>query len=98
MLASIVGWCVYVILLLYIVSGVFYVRNAAMTGGGVSRMGLAQWGSAILLALVFGFTGLNKLHLFWCIPVAFVLSWTPIGIALGSMIGYLTAFLFMPRQ
>ena len=86
-LGSIVGWVLYLLTVLFALSGLLSVSKAARTGGSITHMGLFQMGLAVVCALVFGFTDLNKLHLLWITPVGFVISFTPIGRALGYLIG-----------
>jgi len=93
-LTNIGGWVIYISVAWYALGGILNIRRAAQRGGNITQMGLFQWGLAVGCLLAFPWAGWNKLHLLWVIPAGFVLSWTPIGRLIGTVIGHLTAIVF----
>ena len=96
--AEIFGWILYVVVILYAISGLIYIWGAARSRGSVTQMGLFLWALSVGCILVFGLTNIDKLHLLWAIPVGYFLSFTPLGRTIGKTVGYLTALIFSPRK
>jgi len=86
-LGTIVGWILYILLALYAASGFVYIINAIRRHGSVTRPGLSQWTVAVVCLVFFGITEFHRLHLLWVIPVGLFLSFTPIGMAIGTAVG-----------
>lgn len=92
------GWVLYVIIILYAISGSIYVWTAARSRGPVTQMGLFQWVFSLGCVLVFGLVAIHKLHLLWVIPLGFLISFTPLGRAIGETVGHLTALAFSTEE
>ncbi len=97
-LAPIIGWALYILVALYAFSGLLGIARAASTGGSVTQIGLAQWAITVVSLMVFGFGQWSKLHLLWVIPVGFIASFTPIGRALGYVVGIISEMFFGGRN
>jgi len=95
---TVVGWALYILLGLYALSGLIHIASTASKGCTVTYMSLAQWAFALGALAIFGFSTWSKLHLLWVIPVAFVLSLTSIGRAIGRITGIITAVIFPKRN
>lgn len=93
-ITEIFGWFLYALVILYAISGLIYIWDAARSRGSVSQMSLFLWGFSIGCALLFGLTDTHKIHLLWVISVGFFLSFTMLGRAIGQAIGYATAVAF----
>lgn len=96
-IAEIFGWTLYVVVVLYAISGLIYIWRAARSRGSVTQMGLSQWAVSLGCILLFGITDIHKLHLLWVIPVGYFVSFTPFGRAIGRTVGYLTVLAFRPK-
>jgi hypothetical protein len=94
---GVAGWVVYVVVALFALSGLLGIARAASSGGSVTRMGLCQWALAVAGLIAFGITDWNKLHLLWVMPAGFLISFTPIGLAVGYVVGIITAIVFGGR-
>ncbi len=90
----IVGWVGYGLVALYALSGLFFISRAARTGGSVSYTGLFQWACATVCVALFAATSWSKLHLLWIVPAGFLISHTPLGTAVGNIVGLVTVVLF----
>jgi hypothetical protein len=95
-LATIAGWSIHILNLLFMLFGGIYIVKTSRTGGKISHMGLFQWGLSMTGAWVFSFTELNKLHLLWIIPIGIFASFTFMGRYIGSLIGYVTDSILTP--
>lgn len=95
---KIFGWILYIAVVLYAISGITYIWNASRAGGSVSQMGLFQWALSVIIAVIFGLTDINKLHIIWISLVGFIVSFTPLGLAMGQIVGVITAVFFRRRQ
>ena len=95
---EIFGWILYVVVILYAISGLIFIWGAARSRGSVTQMSLFLWAFSLACILIFGLTDIHKLHLLWVVPVGYFLSFTPLGRAIGRIVGYLTAFVFSPRK
>jgi len=91
---DIAGWALYVAVVLYAILGLIYIWRAARSGGSVTQMGLFQWVMSVTSVIVFGITEVHKLHILWVVPVSFILSFTPIGRAIGTIVGLVMAVIF----
>jgi len=97
-LLTIVGWGIYILNLLFMFSGGYYIVRTARKGGKISHMGLFQWGLSMTCAWIFSLTEWNKLHLLWIIPIGVFTSFTFIGRYIGFLIGYMTDALLTPAH
>jgi len=88
------GWIVYGAVVIFAVSGLLFVFQAARTGGAVTQMGLFQWAAAIACVVAFAVTDWNKLHLIWIVPAGYLVSFSTLGRSIGQLVGVTSAFLF----
>jgi len=93
-LGTIVGWILYILLALYAASGFVYIINTIRRHGSVTRPGLFQWTVAVVWLVFLGITDFHKLHLLWGVPVGLFLSFTPIGMAVGTAVGQFMGAIF----
>ena len=87
---AILGWVVYVLVVLYALSGLMFIVRVARAHGSVSYMGLSQWAFALVGIILFALRPWNKLHLLWFMLAGFVLSFTPLGRVVGQAVGVVT--------
>jgi len=86
-LGTTVGRILYILLALYAALGFVYNVNAIRRHGSMTRPGIIQRTVAVASLVFLGNTDSHKLHLLWVIPVGLLLSFTPIGIAVGTVVG-----------
>ena len=96
-LGQLIGWILYILLALYAASGFVYIVSAIRRQGSVTRPGLFQWTIAVASLVFLGITDLHKLHLIWVIPVGLFLSFTPIGMAVGTAVGQFMGAIFASK-
>lgn len=84
----IVGWVLWGFAFHFGLGGFLYNIAAARRGGFASKAGIFQFAALLSLAALFLASDLSKLHLAWLIPACWVISLSPIGTVLGSIIGH----------
>ncbi|MCL4503484.1 MAG: hypothetical protein M1438_16790 [Deltaproteobacteria bacterium] len=84
-----IGWALFILLILFAISGFLYILNAFKKNILVSYMGIAQWTFSIILSLIFAFADIDKFDLIYAIPILFVLSFTKIG----YIVAYITSLI-----
>lgn len=95
---DILGWLLYIAVVLYAISGVVYIWRAARVGGSVTQMGLFQWALSVTCVVIFGLADIHKLHILWVVPIGYIISFTSIGRSIGAIVGVITAMIFGSRR
>ena len=90
----ILGWVLYIAVVLFANSGFFHIWGVASGGGSVTKVGLFQWVLSVTCAVMFGLTDIHKLHILWVVPVGYIISLTPIGYGVGRIVGIITSAIF----
>ena len=88
-ISYIIGLGLYILVVLFALSGLIYIWNAFRSGASITHIGLCQWGLSFLYSIIFGYTNIYKIHLLWVIPVGFLISFTQRGMRFGNFVGVL---------
>ncbi|MFI5400585.1 MAG: hypothetical protein ACHQZQ_05995 [SAR324 cluster bacterium] len=86
MFRQIIGWILWGIATAYSILGILFVSREANAGRTFSYMFFFQLTAMAALAIIFFVIDSSKLHLAWLIPLCWVLSFTPIGTAVGRVV------------
>ena len=96
---NIIGWILYVLVILHTVSMTIYIWRVRKSGGPVTYMGLFQWAFTLSCTIVFGLFPIDKLHILWAIPVGWIISFTSVGKEIGKIVGIVSSGLWLqPRS
>ncbi len=97
-MTNIIGWILYIICILYSISGLLYSREQVKTKGSVSYSNLTILFFTICISIIFAFVKYEKFNLIWLIPICVIIGFSPLSKLVGTAMLYVTFFLFKNKS
>lgn len=97
-MSNTIGWILYIVCILYSISGLSYSRKQVKARGGVSYSNLTLLFFTISISIIFAFGSYDKFNLIWIIPICLIIAYTPLSKILGNIMLYITFFLFKNKS
>ncbi len=91
-----IGWFLYVVVILFILSGLIAIRASMKSNKSISLMSLSQWTFAVIIAITFIVSDIHMYNLLWIVPVCFIVAFLPVGLVVGRFTGGVMIKIFKP--